>query len=311
MKVGRGIAFWFILTAGFLERADGQITNFVVSSADAFVCTGSPNYNSGEDLRGLNFGGAGALIVAPSAGPKGEFQTLLEFDLAATTAAFNSSYGSNHWFISGLALELTGNYGGAGEQPRNSLFPTISTGKFVIEWLSTNGWPEGTGMPNSPTTDGVCFDSLPLMLVGPHEILSTNLYLPPGDNVASSYPLSLSTNVLAELYGGGQTTFRLFAADDQIGYLFNSASYGNGNEPKLQVIARPILTIVTIVPINGGFVVTGIGPTNAPCHLQAATNLGTANWLMVADATADSSGTMAFTDTLAGADSPRFYRLSQ
>ena len=49
---------------------------------------------------------------------------------------FNSTYGSNHWFITGVSLELTSNYGVAGVQPNNPIFNLISGGRFVIEWLA-------------------------------------------------------------------------------------------------------------------------------------------------------------------------------
>ena len=188
----------------------------------------------GTDLTGLNFGGAGTLVVAPAASVKGEFQSVLKFNLTNAVAMFNTNYGAGNWTITNISLELTSNYGTSNVQPNNAIFPVINGGQFVIEWLSNDDWVEGTGTPNLPTTDGVTCDSLPDLLSGAHEILCTNTYAPPGNNVPVTYTLPLNTNLVADVSGGGDVTFLFYAADDQIGYLFNSYSYGRGNEPLIQ-----------------------------------------------------------------------------
>ena len=290
--------------------AGAQVTNAVITVADAFLCTGSTNYNNGEDLTGLNFGGAGTLAVAPSSSPKGEFQSVIRFDLSSTFDLFNTTYGSNHWTIASVALILTSNYGTQGVQPNNPIFPPINAGKFVLEWLSDDDWVEGTGTPNLPTTDGVCYDSLPDLLSGPHEILSTNLYTPPGNNIPITYPLPLSTNVVNDIVSGNNISFLFYAADDQIGYLFNSYFYGRGNEPKIQVVAAPMLTILSGTFTNGMFHLAGIGATNSVYNVQVSTNLATTNWVTIGMVTSDDSGTIQFNDTNS-IQTKRFYRLSQ
>ena len=213
----------------FGQSAKAQVTYSGTTSADAFLATGSPGNPEGADLTGLNFGGAGTLVVAPATSVKGEFQSVLEFNLTNAVGLFDTNFGAGNWTITGISLKLTSNYGTGGVQPNNAIFPAISGGQFVIEWLSTNGWPEGTGTPNLPTMDGVTYDSLPDLLSGPHEILCTNTYSPPGNNLPVTYTLPLDTNLVAEVAGGGDVTLLFFAADNQIGYLFNSYSYGRGN----------------------------------------------------------------------------------
>lgn len=60
--------------------------------ADAFVTTG-PTGN----LSGNNYGGAGALSVAAPGLAKGEFQSVLQFDLSSATASFNAQFGAGKY----------------------------------------------------------------------------------------------------------------------------------------------------------------------------------------------------------------------
>ena len=179
---------------GVCLLAEAQVTYTVTNNADAFLATGSPANPEGSNLTGLNFGGAGTLVIAPASSVKGEFQSVIKFNLSNGIALFNTTYGINNWTVGGVTLELTSNYGVGGVQPNNPIFNVISGGQFVIEWLSNDDWVEGTGNPNLPTTDGVTYDSLPSLLMGPHEILCTNTYTPPGVNVPVTWTLPLSTN---------------------------------------------------------------------------------------------------------------------
>jgi hypothetical protein len=167
--------------------------------------------------------------------------------------------------------------------------------------------------PNLPTTDGITYDSLPDLLSGAHEILCTNIYSPSGNNVPVTYTLPLTTNFVNDVTAGGDVTFLLYAADDQIGYLFNSYSYGRSNEPLLQVAAAlntMPLKILSGYFTNGLFHFTGIGGTNFQYQLQANSDLTTTNWQMIGTATADSTGAIQFDDTTTN-QPQRFYRLSR
>lgn len=288
-----------------------QVTYTTTTSADAFLATGSPDNPVGSDLTGLNFGAAGTLAISPASAVKGEFQSVLQFDLADAVTLFNATYGTNGWTVTAISLELASNSATNGLQPNNGIFNVINGGNFVIEWLATNGWPEGTGTPNLPTTDGVTYDSLPGLLSVDHQILCTNTYNPPGDNIYVTYPLPLDTNLLNEVTNGGDVSLLFYAADNQIGYLFNSHEYGRGNEPLINVTASPFLEITSACFTNGVFHLTGAGADNMQYQIEANTNLATTNWTTVGTVTADGSGKIEFDDPDAANQRQQFYRLSQ
>jgi len=300
-----------ILSSGAWSFAQAQVTYTTTNYADAFLATGSPANPEGADLTGLNFGGAGTLVVAPASSLKGEFQSVIKFNLSNGIALFNTACGTNNWTIGAVSLELTSNYGMDGVQPNNPIFNIISGGQFVIEWLSDDDWVEGTGNPNLPTTDGVTYDSLPSLLMGPHEPLCTNTYTPPGVNIPVTWTLSLSTNLVADIAAGGDVTFLFYAADNQINYLFNSYSYGRGNEPLIHVTANPVLRILSGSFTNSLFHLTGVGCTNLPYQIQASSNLAATNWQTIGTVTADSAGLIQFDDTNALGQVQRFYRFSR
>jgi hypothetical protein len=291
--------------------AGAQVTNTSMTVADAFLCTGSINYQNGADLTGVNFGAAGTLAIAPASAVKGEFQSVIRFSLADGVAQFNAAYGTNNWTITAVSLELTSNYGVAGVQPNNPIFNVIAGGQFVIEWLANDDWVEGTGTPNLPTTDGVCYNSLPDLLASAHEPLCTNTYVPPGNNAQVIWPLPLTGNLAANVSAGGDVNLRFYAADDLVSYLFNSYKYGRGNEPLIHVVATPRLKILAGAFADGVFQLTGIGLNNQVYTVQVCTNLAAANWQAIGTTTAAAAGAIVFDDATGALPSQRFYRLSQ
>jgi hypothetical protein len=300
-----------LLCCGSFSKAQTTYTSMAV--ADTFLATGSPANPAGADLTGLNFGGAGMLVVAAAASGKGEFQTVMRFDLAGAADLFNTTYGSNNWTMSGVVLELTSNYGIGGVQPNNAIFPAVAGGKFVVEWLAKDDWAEGSGTPNLPTTDGVTYNSLPELLASAHEILSTNTYTPPGNNVHMFYALPLAQNLVADVSAGGLVSLLFYAADNQIGYLFNSYFYGRGNEPLIHVTATlnaAPLKIVSGYFNNAGFHLVGLGVANASYQIEATTNLANANWQTLGTTSADSAGTIQFDDATTTNQPQRFYRIA-
>jgi hypothetical protein len=282
-----------------------------MTSADAFLATGSANNPAGSDLGGLNFGAAGMLVVAPAASGKGEFQSLLKFDLSGATCLFNTNYGVGNWTITGITLELASNYGTSNVQPNNLLLPVIRGGQFSIEWLADEDWTEGTGTPNLPTTDGVSYNSLGVLMAGAHETLCTNVYSPPGNDVHVLWPLPLNANLVGDVAKGRAVSLRFSAADDQIGYLFNSHSYGRGNEPLIHVTAAPASRILSGGFASGSFQLTGLGATNTAYQVQAATSLAGADWQALATIVADHTGMLRYDDATATNQPQRFYRLAQ
>jgi hypothetical protein len=290
--------------------AEAQVTFTNTTSADAFLATGSPNNPVGTDLTQLNFGGAGTLAISPSNALRGEFQSVIRFDVSGAVSLFNTAYGTNNWSVSSILLQLTSNYGTAGQQPNNRIFNVISGGQFVIEWLSNTNWVEGTGNPNLPTMDGVTYASLPDLLSGAHEILCTNTYVPPGTNVPVIYTLPFNTNLAAAVTSGGSISLLFYAADNQIGYLFNSHEYARGNEPLIEVTANPVFRILSGNFTNAAFHLAGFGPTNLQYHVQVISDLTATNWQNIGTATSDAAGLIQFNDTNAAGNNQRFYRLS-
>jgi len=291
--------------------APAQVTFTTTTTADVFLATGSSNNPAGNDLAGLNFGGAGTLVVAPDSAAKGGFQSVIKFNLADAIGLFDMTCGTNNWTISSVALELASNYGVGGVQPNNPIFNVINGGQFVIEWLSEDNWLEGTGNPNLPTTDGLTLDSMSSLLASPHQILCTNTYSPPGVNVQVTWRLPLTKNLAADIAAGGDVSFYFRPADDQINYLFNSHGYGRGNEPQIHVSAAPLLSILSGYLTNGSFHLAGLGAPNAPHQIQATTNLSTTNWQTLDIITADETGMIQFNDTAATNQWQRFYRLAR
>ncbi len=251
MKAGGRTGFAILAGVAFAltaARAVEPVTASIMSRNDAFVLTGSAdNPNMGgdgqdHDLTDWCYGGAGTLVISsgnysyvdPYTGNtlrKGEYQSLVMFSAASAISLFDATYGAGKWVITSISLEFTSNWGAAGAVPNNPIFSAISGGQFVIEWLSDDNWVEGTGNPSAPTQDGVTYDSLDTLLLGQRETLGTYAYAPPGQNVHLSWNLPLTKNLLADVATGEDLSFRLYAADDSINYLFNSHNYGRATSP--------------------------------------------------------------------------------
>jgi hypothetical protein len=301
---------WATLLLCWCATAGAQVTYTVTTDADAFLATGAAGNPDGADLTGNNYGGAGTLVVESTNSVKGEFQSVIRFNVAGAVALFNSDYGTNGWTVGAISLTLASNYGTGGVQPNNPIFGVISGGKFVIEWLADDDWAEGTGNPNLPTTDGVTYDSLPTLLAGGRVNLGTNTYTPPGNNIQVTYPLSLESNLVSNIDDGGEVSLRFYAADDQINYLFSSHEYGRGNQPLINVTAAPFFTITAGYFTNGVFHLTGAGAFNWQYQVQASTNLVT-GWQTLGTVTTDGNGVMHYDDVTATNKAWCFYRLAQ
>lgn len=196
--------------------------------ADAFVATGPTN-----NLAGNNYGAAGALSIAAAGQPKGEFQTVMRFDLSTSKASFDSAYGPGNWTIQSAGLQLTS------ASPANPLFNASAAGSFAVTWMQNDAWAEGTGNPNAPTADGVTFTTLSTFFGASDQAISVSTF-GGGTTGANTFNLSLPPAFASDLSAGGPVSLRLSAADSNVSYLFNSRNFGTAS-------ARPILT-VTAVP---------------------------------------------------------------
>ncbi len=118
-------------------------------------------------------------------------------------------------------------------------------------------------------------------------------------------------NLVADVAGGGDVTFLLYAADNQVGYLFNSYNYGRGNEPLIHVVAMPLLRILSGTFTRDGFLLTGTGSPNTDYQVQASSVMPAAHWEVLGTAAADSTGAIQFNDPGAATNALRFYRLAK
>jgi len=234
-----------MLAFPFLGEAD---TSFIITttSADAFLSAANPT---------LNFGGAGTLAIAPASSAKGEFDSVIMFNTASAVAQFNTTYGTGNWTITGLKLSLASNFGTQGAVPNNSLLNTVSGGSFGVDWLADDSWVEGTGGGNGAANGAVCFNSIPSLLSPAYDPLGTYTYTPPGNNVYANYSLTLDANLVSNVTAGGAVSLYFYAADNQIGYLFNSKEFAS-NHPELTVTATPVpepATAALLAVSLGGF----------------------------------------------------------
>jgi len=197
-------------------------------SADAFVTTG-PTAN----LSGNNYGGAGALSLAATGLAKGEFQSVLRFDLSTARASFDNLFGVGQWSMQSITLFLTTT------SPNNAIFNSSAAGQFGVSWMQNDSWTEGAGTPAAPTTTGITFSSLASFTSAADEALGTFSF-GGGTSGTAAYSLSLTPGFEADATAGNLVSLRLFAADSVVSYLFDSRSFGTTSfRPFLSIVAVP------------------------------------------------------------------------
>lgn len=209
-------------------------------TADAFLAAGSAtNPVCTTNCASLNFGGTGNLAVSSASSVKGEFDTVIKFNMDGAVNQFNSTYGAGNWQVTGISLNLNSNFGTQGAQPSNLLFNSANGGNFNVQWISNNSWVEGTN-GGVGGAGGVTFNSIPTLLSGATASLGTFTYTLPGaNNVYVMYNLPLNSNLVSNVNAGGDLSLFLTPADDQIGYLMAARSAGMTN-PQFIVTAAPV-----------------------------------------------------------------------
>ena len=204
-------------------------------TADAFVVSASPD---------SNYGGAGALSIAAPALAKGQFQTVMRFDASTAASTFNTSFANARWTIQSATLTLQAAF------PNNPIFNSSAGGMFGASWMSNTTWVEGTGMPRSPGTTGITFNTLPTFESAADQPIGTFAY--DGSTTdAATYTLTLARSFLYDLNSGGTAGIRLFPADTVVAYLFNSTDFPvDANKPALAI------TATCLADFNGSGTVT-------------------------------------------------------
>jgi hypothetical protein len=213
--------FWTAGVLGALARIASAASVTLSPTQDAFVS--SANSTS-------NYGKAGALLVNAAGLPKGEFDSLLEFNFSSAKSSFDTTFGTGQWTITSIALQLTS------ASPNSSLFNSpAAAGQFTFKWMQNDSWVEGTGTPAAPTTTGITFGTLPSFLSGSDETLGTYSFAG-GTSGNNTYTLGLTTNFLADATGGNTVSLLALPADSGIVYTANSQDFTTSS-------SRPVLTV--------------------------------------------------------------------
>jgi hypothetical protein len=265
------------------------------ADADAFVRSNAP---------AMNYGGAGALTVSGASSANivygltnGIADTFIRFNALSMTTNFNALFGPNNWVISGAKLQVM-----EVGSPNNSIFDQ-GVGAFQIFWVADDNWIEGTGTPMNPTTDGIVYNDESALLTN---ITSLGTFTNSGTSTALLFPLTLTTNFVGNLRTGGEVTLFLTSVDPQIGFTFNSHSFGTvTNRPYLEISAMP-QPVITSVNLSGSNLVLSVtnGAAGGIYDVLGSTNLTLPSdqWYPVVTSVLASSGN--FTITITNAITP-------
>ena len=232
-----------------------QSTFAVYDTADAFVLNPGPgNTGTYPNAASQNFGALNSRSVAaatahpgnnPANPSKGEFDSVLRFNLSSTVATLNSEYGTGDWSISSLSLTLN-----TSSTVGNTMFNSPGTsGSFDISWLSNDGgWIQGTGSQSPASYTGISYNSLQSTLSAtPATLLNSASFAAQGTLVPETFSMSTAnTDFLSALMAGDSISLLLTPADNQVAFNFTSEGYSGGSNPALY---SPTLTFtVTTVP---------------------------------------------------------------
>jgi len=184
--------------------------------ADAFVRSAAPDYNYGA-AGGLSVSGGAALNRQGQ--QAGLLDTFMRFDMAPLVAAMEAEFGVGGWAPTVATLVLT-------EQgaPNNPVF-NRGVGQFEIFWIPADTWAEGIGTPKDTVTDGVCYSDEAL-LADPAARVSLGVFSNLGADGELSFELDLPDLFTADVAAGSEVSFFLTAADDAVGFTFNSRDVG-------------------------------------------------------------------------------------
>ena len=204
---------------------------------DTFVSSANPT---------SNYGAAGALLIDSSKLSKGEFDSLLQFDLSSAKSSFDTAFGAGQWTISSITLQLFN------ANPMNPLFNSAAAGLFTLNWMPNDSWVEGTGTPATPTTDGITYNTLPGFLSASDESLGVFSFN--GATTGSNtWSLNLTTNFLADATGGNVVSMVGLPDDSVVSYTTNSENFTTST-------SRPVLTVTAQAvpePAAVGFLAIG------------------------------------------------------
>lgn len=196
-------------------------------SIDAFVRSNAPT---------VNYGGAGSLTISGATATNGLgaingiADSFIRFDTAALMASLNSQYGPGSWLINGVTLRVV--EVGA---PSNNIF-TRGKGAFSAFWISNDDWIEGSGMPMTPTADGITYTNESTLLTN---TASLGTFTNAAANSTNFYSLLLPPPFLDDISAGGEVGLYFTAASPEIGFTFDSQNFNTASQ-------RPVLIISAV-----------------------------------------------------------------
>lgn len=217
-----------------------------------YVVSGShPNSNQGgTPYADTNFYLKGAMMIsAPVDNIVGStdygmrtMMALFSFNTAGVKPAFDAQFGAGNWSITSIGIEMSSNYAAAGTQPNNPDFNKIAAGQFQLSLLGGN-----------PDITEQTWNSLQAYLPGTTATpLGTFNWAATSDlnNSYQSYELSTTQTLVAAVLSG-ELSILGRAADDKVGYLFNTNT--KGTPPALLIsasalsgAAAPLLSLSTL-----------------------------------------------------------------
>ncbi len=218
---GRACVVAAAIAAGTGARADVTILEPV---ADAFVAASRPE---------SNFGGAGGLTVAADGMANGEFQGLMRFDAFGARAIFDAALGAGRWRVASVTLQV------AFGTPSNPLFNPVQAGPIGVSWLGGDAWEEGSGSPMMPTSDGVRFDDLAVLIAAGDEPLG-EFQFDGSISGTAVWTLTASPGLNADILSGSMLSLRVHGTGAPVSCLFRSRNYPVAeNHPVLTITAEP------------------------------------------------------------------------
>jgi hypothetical protein len=165
--------------------------------------------------------------------------------------------------------------------PDNAIF-NRGVGAFEVWVQRADDWIEGTGKPNAPTSDGVSWNDLAI-LVNSNLGVSLGLFTNAGMNGQQAFSLSREDGLVADIRAGDEVSFRLVAASAEVGFTFNSRDFGNTNgQPRLEVTAFPNPNPrIDSIRSDGGQIVIGFAATTNWVYRLQRTDWLQSTWVDV------------------------------
>ena len=244
MKPGLPI---LLLLPLFCQTAAATVYS-IIAGADAFVRSATPDGNYG---RGGLLNVSGAMATNSANVANGSFDVFLRFATAAARTQIDAEFGAGLWRITSVSLILT-----EVTNPGNAIF-NKGAGQFQVQWISGDGWDEGTGSPNTPGATGVTWNTRPDFLnAGTDRSIGTFENPVQGGTLTSS--LAADSAFIADLVNDVQTSLYLTAATATTGFNFRSRDFAGDASvlPQLQ------LTVETIpepgVPVLCALLLSGL-----------------------------------------------------